>query len=129
MRYLIAEVHNTYGGRHAYLVPVNGERAAWVTKAVYVSPFHPVAGRYRIRAPRPRERLDVTISLHIDNQPTFVAAVRGRRRPATATELLRLQLVAPLASLMGALSIRAHGIWLWLRRVPVVPRDVKVHQP
>ena len=33
-----------------------------------------------------------------------------------------LQIVAPLAPLMGAIGIRVQGITLWLRRIPVVPR-------
>ena len=75
-----------------------------------------------MRAPLPDAELDVTISLHRDNQPAFVATLRGERRPAGIGEVLRLQLVAPLAPLMGALGIRVQGITLWLRRVPVVPR-------
>jgi len=31
-------------------------------------------------------------------------------------------LVAPVAPLMGALQIRVHGIALWLRGLPVIPR-------
>ncbi|MDT5161735.1 MAG: uncharacterized protein QOC90_2045, partial [Mycobacterium sp.] len=56
-----------------------------------------------------------------DNQPAFVATMRGTRRRASIAELLKLQLAAPLAPLMGALGIRIQGITLWLRRVPVVP--------
>ena len=65
----------------------------------------------------------MTISLHRENQPAFVATMRGDQadRPASVRSL-RLQLVAPLAPLMGALSIRVQGITLWLRRVPLVPR-------
>jgi DUF1365 family protein len=48
--------------------------------------------------------------------------LRGARRNASVGELLKLQFVAPLAPLMGAMGIRVQGITLWLRRVPVVPR-------
>ncbi|MCW2558102.1 MAG: hypothetical protein JWP55_2066, partial [Mycobacterium sp.] len=54
--------------------------------------------------------------------PAFVATLHGVRRRAGIAQILRLQLVAPVAPLMGALWIRIHGITLWLRRVPVVPR-------
>ncbi|PRC57026.1 DUF1365 domain-containing protein, partial [Mycobacterium sp. ITM-2017-0098] len=33
-----------------------------------------------------------------------------------------LQILAPVAPLMNAMSIRVQGILLYLRRVPVVPR-------
>ena len=122
VRHIIAEVHNTYGGRHAYLLPPDSDQPAIVMKKLYVSPFNDVDGHYLVRAPRPDENLDVRISLHRDNQPAFVATLRGTRRRAGIGELLRLQLVAPLAPLMGAIGIRIQGITLWLRRVPVVPR-------
>ena len=120
--HVVAEVHNTYGGRHAYLLPPHGDRPAMVRKKLYVSPFNDVDGYYLVRAPRPETELDVTISLHRENQPAFVATLRGVRRRAGIGEILRLQLVAPLAPLMGAVGIRVQGITLWLRRVPVVPR-------
>ena len=122
LRHVIAEVHNTYGGRHAYLLPPDAGAPAMVTKKLYVSPFNDVDGYYLVRAPLPDAELDVTISLHRENQPAFVATLRGARRPANVRQVLRLQLMAPLAPLMGALGIRVQGITLWLRRVPVVPR-------
>lgn len=120
LRHIVAEVHNTYGERHAYLLPPDGTRPVLVEKRLYVSPFNEVDGHYLVRAPRPDTELDVSISLHRGNQPAFVATLRGTRRPVR--ELARLQLTAPLAPLMGALGIRVQGITLWLRGLPVVPR-------
>jgi len=120
---VVAEVHNTYGGRHAYLLPPDENRAVMVTKKLYVSPFNEVDGYYLVRAPRPDAGLDVTISLHREHQPAFVATLRGKRLKAGAASVTRMQFVAPMAPLMGALGIRVQGITLWLRRVPVVPRE------
>ena len=122
LRHVVAEVHNTYGGRHAYLLPPDSGQPAMVMKKLYVSPFNAVDGYYLVRAPRPDAELNVTISLHRENQPAFVATMRGDRRRASIGEITRLQLVAPLAPLMGALGIRVQGITLWLRRVPIEPR-------
>ena len=122
LRHVVAEVHNTYGGRHAYLLPPDEGQPAMVTKKLYVSPFNAVDGYYLVRAPRPDSELDVTISLHRENQPAFIATMRGDRRRASAGQIVRLQLTAPLAPLMGSLGIRVQGITLWLRRVPIVPR-------
>jgi DUF1365 family protein len=122
LRHIVAEVHNTYGGRHAYLLPPDSDHPAMVRKRLYVSPFNDVNGYYLVHAPLPDAELDVRISLHRDNQPAFVVTMRGTRRRASTAELLKLQLVAPLAPLMGAIGIRVQGITLWLRRVPVVPR-------
>jgi DUF1365 family protein len=123
LRHVVAEVHNTYGGRHAYLLPPTDDAPATVKKQLHVSPFNEVDGHYVVSAPRPDATVHVTISLHRDRQPAFVATLQGSRRRAGTGEVLRLQLVAPVAPLMGALWIRIQGITLWARRVPVVPRD------
>ena len=132
--HIVAEVHNTYGDRHAYLLPPDGDRPAMVRKTLYVSPFNDVDGYYLVHAPRPGSELDVRISLHRENQPAFVATMHGTRRSAGIVELLGLQFGAPLAPLMGTIGIHIQGITLWLRRVPVVPRPTsaereRVHQP
>jgi DUF1365 family protein len=128
LRHIVAEVQNTYGGRHAYLLPPHADPPAMVRKKLYVSPFNDVDGYYLVRAPLPDANLDVRISLHRENQPAFVATMRGTRRSASAAELLKLQLIAPLAPLMAAIGIRVQGITLWLRRVPVVPREESIER-
>ncbi|CQD05376.1 hypothetical protein BN1232_00903 [Mycobacterium lentiflavum] len=121
LRHVIAEVHNTYGERHAYLLPP-ADVPVVTEKKFYVSPFNAVDGYYLVRAPRPDDEVDITIELRRDRQPAFVANMRGRRRPATAGQVAILQLISPLAPLVVALRIRIQGIKLWLRRVPLVPR-------
>jgi uncharacterized protein len=121
LRAVIAEVHNTYGQRHAYLLPP-ADKPVPVTKKLYVSPFNPVDGHYLVWAPRPDRQVDVMVSLHRGEQPAFVATLRGTRHPVTAGHVVRMQLVAPLAPAMVAARIRIQGITLWLRRVPVAPR-------
>jgi uncharacterized protein len=121
LRHVVAEVHNTYGQRHAYLLPP-AEMPVVTAKAFYVSPFNGVDGYYLVHAPRPDAEVDITVSLHHDHQPAFVANMRGERRPATTREVAVMQLVSPLAPLLVATRIRMQGIKLWLRRVPVVPR-------
>jgi len=118
---VIVEVHNTYGQRHAYLLPP-ANTPVLVDKKLYVSPFNPVSGHYRVQAPRPDHNVDVVVSLHGDGQPSFVATLRGTRRPATVSHVARMQILAPLAPLMVAARIRVQGIALWLRRLPVAPR-------
>jgi uncharacterized protein len=121
LRHVIAEVHNTYGQRHAYLLPP-AEEPVTTAKKLYVSPFNQVDGYYQVRAPRPDSEVDITVALHRDQMPAFVANLRGQRRPATATQVAIMQIVAPLAPLVVAARIRMQGIKLWLRGIPVVPR-------
>jgi uncharacterized protein len=124
LRHVIAEVHNTYRERHAYLLPP-ADLPVVTAKRFYVSPFNPVDGYYLVQAPRPDSEVDITVALHRDRLPAlpeFVANLRGDRRPATARQVAVMQVISPLAPLLVALRIRIQGIKLWLRRVPVVPR-------
>jgi DUF1365 family protein len=118
---VVAEVHNTYGQRHCYLLRP-GEQ--WLDKTFYVSPFLDVSGRYRMRLPVPDERLALTITLHQSGEPAFTATLVGRRiGPATRKRVLRYAF-SPLPHRVRFL-IQRHGVTLWLRRLPVVPRPEK----
>ncbi|GAA1001941.1 DUF1365 family protein [Nocardiopsis tropica] len=123
VRAVIAEVHNTYGGRHAYVLEAGAESGAVVDKDFYVSPFNPVEGRYRLRMPEPGARLAIDVVVERPDQAPFVATWRGTRRPATARGVLASQLRAPLAPLVVSALIRVHGIRLWAAGLPLVPRD------
>ena len=79
---VVAEVHNTYGGRHHYLLDVDDQGRARVDKEFYVSPFLPVAGEYRMRVPEPGATLSATVVLRQDGTTPFVATMHGHRRPA-----------------------------------------------
>jgi uncharacterized protein len=85
---VLAEVHNTYGERHCYLMHTDARGRAEVLKEFYVSPFYPVEGSYQMSLPEPGEHLSLTIALHRPGEPPFVASVRGKRHPATTAELL-----------------------------------------
>jgi uncharacterized protein len=124
LRHVIAEVHNTYGERHAYLLPP-ADLPVVTAKEFYVSPFNQVDGYYLVQAPRPDSEVDITVALHRDRRPAFpefTANMRGERRPATTREIAIMQVISPLAPLLVAIRIRIQGIKLWLRRVPVVSR-------
>lgn len=112
---VVVEVHNTYGDRHAYVVHPDGHGRATTDKQMYVSPFHGTDGTYELAVPPPGRRLRVAVTLHTDDGAAFSASLAG---VATGRRPLR---AAP-AGLAGALQIRMHGIWLWVRRLPVRPR-------
>jgi uncharacterized protein len=123
---VVAEVQNTYGGRHAYVLQTDETGRASVPKRFYVSPFFPADGTYTMRLPEPNDAVDVVVTLHSPDEPPFVATMRGIRRPATLRELLRLSLRHPTVTRSTVVKIRRHGIALWLRRVPVVRRPPDV---
>jgi len=119
---VLAEVHNTYGGRHTYLVETDERGRAETPKELYVSPFHPVDGSYTMSLPEPGEQLDLVVTLHRPDAQPFVASVRGTRLPATTANLLRTHLRHPLETRWVSLRIRRQGIALWRKRLPVQPR-------
>ncbi|MBU2664277.1 DUF1365 domain-containing protein [Actinoplanes bogorensis] len=119
---VIAEVHNTYGGRHCYLLRTDERGRAETAKTFYVSPFNDVSGAYRLTLPEPGERLSLTVALDRDGGRPFVASLRGRRRPATRAGLVRAALKYPLVTVAVSMRIRLQGIRLYLRGLPVVPR-------
>ena len=49
LRCVVAEVHNTYGERHAYLLMPGPHGEAGANKQFYVSPFNDVSGDYAMR--------------------------------------------------------------------------------
>lgn len=122
LRCVVAEVHNTYGGRHCYLLRPDATGTADTEKALYVSPFFPVDGHYRMRLPAPGAHLSLTVHLDREGGRAFTATVRGTRREASTARLLRLAVRHPLSTLAVSAAIRVHGIRLYLRGLPVQPR-------
>ncbi|MFJ9690916.1 DUF1365 domain-containing protein [Kitasatospora sp. NPDC101183] len=118
----VAEVSNTYGDRHRYLLRPDGRGRAEAAKEFYVSPFFPVDGRYRMVLPEPGERLALTVRLERDGRSAFTATLRGTRHPATAGRLLRAAARHPFSTWAVSTHIRLRGIGLWLRGLPVHPR-------
>ena len=123
---VVAEVHNTYGERHCYLLHPDSEGRAYVPKEFYVSPFFPVDGGYRMRLPEPDARLRISVHLERDGDRPFLATVHGERAPATPAGLLRATARHPWPTLAVSAGIRAHGLLLWARGLRVRPRP---HHP
>ncbi|WP_018761538.1 DUF1365 domain-containing protein [Arthrobacter sp. 135MFCol5.1] len=126
LRCVVAEVHNTYGERHCYLLRTDPSGRASVPKAFYVSPFNDVDGEYRMKLPAPGERLAVSIVLEREGHRPFVATMDGRRKPATIRNILAAAVAVPAAPMLVSALIRLQGVKLWARRLPVVARP---HHP
>ncbi len=124
---LLAEVHNTYGERHVYLLRPDASGRAQADKGLYVSPFFDTVGQYVMRFSPPAEELSVTMALRKDGRTPFSATLRGSRRRASRSTILRAALRFPFMPLVVSALIRYQGIKLWARRLPVVSRPE--HKP
>ncbi|MEU4195634.1 DUF1365 domain-containing protein [Kribbella sp. NPDC026611] len=122
--YVVAEVHNTYGERHAYLLAPDAGGSAETVKEFYVSPFNDVSGEYHLRFELAPDRVRVQVTLHRDGRARFGASFEGVPRPATRWAVLATRLRMPLMPQRVSALIRMHGIWLWARRLPVAKRPI-----
>jgi uncharacterized protein len=120
---VVAEVHNTYGQRHAYLLRPDGRGRAEARKELYVSPFYPVDGHYRMSLPEPGDRLALSVVLSRPDGATFAASVRGRPCPSLLGAVVR----HPWSTVAVSARIRYQGVGLYLRGLRVVPRPA--HRP
>jgi uncharacterized protein len=132
---VVAEVHNTYRQRHAYLLHTDDHGRAQTPKRLYVSPFYPVDGGYRMCLPEPGPPepgdspvLALSVTFTHPGGPSFVASVHGTGRPATARALLSAAARHPWSTAAVSALIRWQGIRLYLRGLPVVPRPPRQPQ-
>ena len=124
---IVAEVHNTYGERHAYLLRPGLDGVATTDKSFHVSPFYDVSGRYELRFELSPQAVSSTVILRRQGAVAFSATFRGHPMPASRTAVAGQILRRPLMPQQVSAMIRVHGIFLWLRRLPVLRRPH--HQP
>ncbi|TQJ01906.1 hypothetical protein FB471_1622 [Amycolatopsis cihanbeyliensis] len=115
---VVAEVHNTYGGRHAYLLWPDSTDSAEVGKEFAVSPFLGPDLEYRTHLPRPDSLLSTTVRVCHERGAALTVTVRGVRRAPHARFLMRTLLSRPLEPLRVAWLIRWHGFGLLRRGAP-----------
>ncbi len=118
LRAVIYEVHNTFGGRHAYALPVaagqdEGALAQRCGKEFYVSPFIPMDAQYSFRLRAPAEAFSLLIRERGEAGEILRAAITGRRRPLTDGELLKAFAAHPLMTLKVIAAIHWHALRLW----------------
>jgi DUF1365 family protein len=125
---VVAEVHNTYGERHAYLVRPDADGKAEQRKELYVSPFYDVSGGYELSFAMAPDLVATTVALRRGGVLAFCGSFRGRPEPATPRAVLRQLVRQPLMTQRVSALIRLQGIRLWLRGVPLHPRPTHVPQ-
>jgi uncharacterized protein len=122
IRAIVFEVHNTYGDRHAYLLNPDDKGRVTVDKDFYVSPFNKPQGVYTMRVRLDPKVVSIAIRLDQDGERVLDATVAGKPKPATPRALAGTFAWLSLMPQRGTFFIRVHGIWLWIRRLPVISR-------
>lgn len=124
VRAVLAEVSNTFGERHNYLVAHEDRReihsgdSLRARKVFHVSPFYPVQGEYRFRFSPSASHLGVAIDYYDDGALQLATRLSGRLQPLNAASLLRAWLRCPLLTLGVVARINLQAIRLVARRIP-----------
>ena len=143
LRLVLAEVNNTFGGRHHYwlepgvsaMVPAGLTVApgadttifrSGASKRFYVSPFMPPDMQYGFAFTPPGARLVAHMTVAQASAGAgahaFDATLSLERRPWHARELRRALLRHPAMTLSVMAGIHWQALRLWLKGLPLVPR-------
>lgn len=119
---LLYEVSNTFGGRHAYLMPVGSAEGLVrqaVDKAFHVSPFMDMGLTYRfsVKVPKglPDEAASVAITVEDGEGAILHTAFNARRAEITDRSLLAAWLSHPLLTLKVIVGIHWEAVRLLLK--------------
>jgi len=130
LRAIIAEVNNTFGQRHIYVIDL-GNRAAILNgqtlesdKAFYVSPFFEIQGRYKFRffksaiGGRDLARIE-----YADEHGTLLlTSMGGSSAQLTQAAAMLAWMRFPLFSLGVIARIHWQALLLWMKGAKLIPR-------
>jgi DUF1365 family protein len=125
----IYEVNNTFGGRHSYLIPVEGASGGGpirqsCDKGFHVSPFMDMDMRYHFALTEPGETTAFMVDGDDAEGPMITASFHGARARLSDRAVLKAFLAHPLLSIavLGAIHWEAVKLLLkGLRLKPGVP--------
>ena len=122
---VVAEVNNTFGERHCYLLAgpqVGFGRELTARKVFHVSPFCRVEGRYRFRFMRTDDRVIARVEHDDEEGPLLLTSVSGRLESLSAGRVWLTSLRTPLMTLGVIARIHWHALRLWFKRVPIISK-------
>jgi len=124
LRAIYAEVNNTFGQHHGYLLcapgaaPIRGDVALQCRKEFHVSPFCKVEGQYAFRVNRHGRVWSVGIDYSVDGKRLLQTAIGMHAEPLTGVAVLKTMLGAPFNALSVVFRIHWQALQLWRKGVP-----------
>ena len=120
---ILAEVNNTFGGTHSYLLHRGGAALAdgaelRADKRFHVSPFNEVEGGYRFRFALERAVQVCGIDYDDAQGEVLLTAISGKPRAWSAMALLKAFARMPFLTLGVVVRIHWQALRLWLKGVP-----------
>lgn len=115
LRAVIHEVRNTFGDKHLYVVPIegDGDMRHRFDKQLHVSPFNAMEQQYSFTMTAPSERLAVGIEVSDEEGLMLRVGLRLSRRPLTDWQLVKVFLTHPLVTLKAISGIHWQAFRLW----------------
>ncbi len=121
---VLAEVHNTFGERHAYVL--RRDRPLSAEKCLHVSPFCDVRGLYEFDIRSSPDWFSAGIDYYdLDNSPALIRTrISGRLVPVTLRSSLQALTGYPLFSFSVIARIHWQALRLWMKKVPWFSKPV-----
>ena len=132
---VLADVRNTYGGRHSYwLTPLDDKTQrfhAVSRKSLYVSPFMTMSTDYEfvLTPPGPSLVAHMNVVEHVTGDRMFDATLDLERRPWTAANVRGTLAAYPLMTLKVIGAIHLEALRLRLKGLAQVPRVEEHSKP
>lgn len=134
LRAMLAEVNNTFGEHHSYLVAhddaavIEGSKPLSAIKVFHVSPFFPVAGQYQFQIQCSTPNLHIRIQYKDGQGNDLIAYLQGRGSAMSGLALLVSFLKHPFQNITVLSRIHWHALLLWRKgvrfhRKPAPPRE------
>jgi DUF1365 family protein len=129
---ILYEVNNTFGQRHAYLLPVRDSSCVvrhGCAKMFHVSPFLAMDLYYRFRVALPAARAGVFITASDDAGPVLAACFTGHRQALSDAALLRSVILMPWLGAKVLLGIHWEALKLWVKGLKLQPAPPAPSRP
>ena len=118
---IVYEVHNTFGERHTYVMPVSEDAVGTIRqecpKRFFVSPFLDMDMAYSFRVIPPGARLGIAISGRDPHGPIIIASLFAERAPLNDISLTRAFVTYPLLTLKVIAGIHWEALRIWLKGI------------
>jgi len=122
LRAVVAEVNNTFGESHRYLLTepegITGSTELISQKNLHVSPFCEVHGHYRFKFRDTANTTLVSLNYHDESAVLIKTTVGGQSEALTVKSIRRAVLMQPWLSFSIVLGIHSQALKLWRKGVP-----------